>query len=226
MVKRALVQYQEDEWRENLSQLSTLSMINPGAIKLGSSHPVWKTAMFSPRAVKMAVSKVRFLTDTLMTGEKLHKMYGRNPTCICGFPVEDRFHILLDCLTYNDLRDSCISSIVDEIVVNYPPTRKEDVVDRTVMAHMMLDASWFRADVGSSSKGFPNILTESTANNTEVIGRKLCFQIYRRRFDILSEEDNESDDETDCSDVYSLRDTSSSSSSSSSESENDWDIDE
>ena len=223
VVKRAIVHYQEDEWRQKLAQLTTLSMINPGTIKFGQPHPVWKTAMFSPRAVKMAVSKVRFLTDTMMTGEKLHKMYGRKPICICGFPIEDRFHILLDCPTYADLRDSCVSSIVAEIVDNYPPTRKEEVSDRTVMAHMMLDPSWFRSDIGSSTRGFPNILTENTANNLEVIGRKFCFQIYRRRFDVLSEEENGSDDETDCSDEYSLCDTSSSSSS---ESDSDWEIDE
>ena len=91
------------------------------------------------------------------------------------------------------------------------------------MAQMMLDPSWFRSDIGSSTRGFPNILTENTANNLEVIGRKFCFQIYRRRFDVLSEEENGSDDETDCSDEYSLCDTSSSSSS---ESDSDWEIDE
>ena len=121
-------------------------------------HPAWETCAYSTQNVKMAVSKVRFLTDTMMTGEKINKMYGTNPSCICGHPVETRFHILLDCFKYSELRDYCTKQIL-EIINQFHPTVPEAVImDRTVLVHLILDPSWYRVDIGCTTKGMPNIL--------------------------------------------------------------------
>ena len=144
VVKEAIADFYEDKWRESLSTLSTLQMINPRSIKFGVPHPSWLTSGYSPQSVKMAVSKVRFLTDTVMTGEKLNKMYGMSSKCNCGFSLEDRFHILLDCITYHDLRDICISSIISVIQEGHPEILEETICNRTVIAHLLLDATWFQ----------------------------------------------------------------------------------
>ena len=90
-------------------------------------------------------------------------------------------------------------------------------MDRTAFVFLVIDPSWFRIDIGASNKGLPNILTQETADQLEAIGRTFCYQIYRRRFEILSEVDTDSDTDTD--DSYSLHDSTDSSSS---EDTSDW----
>ena len=186
VVKRAISEFQENNWREEISSLSSLNMINPGAISFGKPHPAWETAGYSCQNVKMSISKVRFLTDTLMTGEILHKMYGTNPSCSCGFPSENRFHILLDCNIYDDLRNFCLVAIISLINKSHPNISAEMIKSRIVLAHLILDPTWYRTDIGSSSKIMPNILNVNEANKLEIIGRTFCFQVYKKRFNILS----------------------------------------
>ena len=92
VVKKAIANYQEEIWKEELSSLSTLNFINPETISFGFPHPVWSTSGYSRQNVKMAISKVRFLTDTVMTGEKMNTMYGSSPQCICQNPLENQIH--------------------------------------------------------------------------------------------------------------------------------------
>ena len=184
-------------------------MINPGTISYGVPHPAWETCGYSSQNVKMAISKIIFLTDTMMTGEKFNLMYGSNPACICGHPLETRFHIILDCPIYSELREFCTKQIVDIIAINHKKIMLSTVLNRTVLAHLILDPSWYRNDIGSSTKGMPNILNVETANKIEVIGRTFCFQVYKKRFNILTDIENDSDSETSCEDSYSIHDTSS-----------------
>ena len=115
-----------------------------------SKIPSWQTSGFSTQSVKMAISKVRFLTDTIMTGEKINKMFNENPKCQCGFPMEDRFHILLDCQIYHDLREICMTSIVSVIQNSHPEITENIIRNRTVMAHMILDPSWYQITIGTA----------------------------------------------------------------------------
>ena len=77
------------------------------------------------------------------------------------------------------------------------------------LGHLMLDPSWFREDIGSPGKGLPNIMSKSTKDELETIGRTYCFQVYKIRFEMLSQSED-SDSETDSDDSFSLHDTSSS----------------
>ena len=43
VVKKAIADHQEEEWRKEIPSLSTLSMINPGSIAFGMPHPAWET---------------------------------------------------------------------------------------------------------------------------------------------------------------------------------------
>ena len=79
-VKRALDDYQLNAWKEKLARLSTLNMLNPKTISVGSPHPVYSTAGNSVNAVKQSISKVRFLADTVLTGEKLENMFDHSPS--------------------------------------------------------------------------------------------------------------------------------------------------
>ena len=185
-------------------------MLNPKSISVGSPHPVYLTAGNSVNAVKQSISKVRFLTDTVMTGEKLAKFYGRSPSCTCGYPIENRFHILLNCPTYTDLRNFFIKRIVQLILKVHPWVITEQMITHpNALAHLMLDPTWFRTDIGSPEKGLPNIMSKTTTDELEIIGRTYCFQVYKRRQETLSITDFDSDSETDCDDEYSLHDTSS-----------------
>ena len=192
-------------------------MINPNSIKFGVPHPSWQTSGYSTQSVKMAISKVRFLTDTIMTGEKINKMFNENPKCQCGFPIEDRFHILLDSQIYNDLREMCITSITSVIQNSHPEITDTTIRNRTVMAHLILDPSWYQISIGTSQKSLPNILNKTESNKIEVIGRAFCFRIYKRRFDNLSYI-NSDDNETSTDVSFSVHDTESESSNSSNES--------
>ena len=196
-VKKAVAESQLHQWKTKLSSLSSLNMINPDAITYGNPHPVWLSAGYSCHTVKMAISKVRFLTDTLMTGVKLHTMFQTNPTCACGYPWEDRYHLLLDCELYKDLRTYCTKMIIGSIQCNHPNISTGTITDRTVLIHLILDPTWYRSDIGSSFKIMANVLSAEEANFIETIGRTFCFKIYKRRFQYLSRNDpSDSDDET------------------------------
>ena len=199
-----------------------LNFLNPGAIQVGSPHPVYLTVGYSTHAVKQSISKVRFLTDTLMTGVKLNKMFGHKASCECGYQKEDRFHILLICSIYTDLRQFCINRMVTVILDAHPWIITEAMITHPyALGHLMLDPSWFRGDIGSPGKGLPNIMSKSTTDELEIIGRTYCFQVYKRRFEILSQNDG-NDSETDCDDSFSLHDTSSDDSDSDSEDDQEY----
>jgi len=66
--------------------------------------------------ITQAISKMRFLTDTMMNGEKMRMLFGNNAACQCGFSVENHFHQLLDCSIYSDLREFCISEMTNIII--------------------------------------------------------------------------------------------------------------
>ena len=85
------------------------------------------------------------------------------------------------------------------------------------MAHLILDPSWFRSDVGSEGKGLPCIMTKETTDQLERIGRTFCYQLYKRRFELYSKDEDSDSDDTEDEDGYSLHDTSESSSSSDSD---------
>ena len=209
-VKKTIAQSQLHKWKQKLASLNTLNMINPNAIFYGRPHPVWSSAGYSSHNVRMAISKVRFLTDTLMMGEKLKLMFNNNPTCACGYPWEDRFHLILDCELYKDLRTFCATQIITVIQSTHPDIPKEIITNRTVFTHLILDPTWYQTIIGSTSKIMPNILSEEETTAIEVIGRTFCFKIYKRRFAFLSETDcgyDSSDGTTSCSEVYSLHDS-------------------
>ena len=83
-----------------------------------------------------------------------------------------------------------------------------DVRQRKPLMYLLLDPSWFRKDIGSAEHGIPNILSEADALILEGYGRKFCHQIYRRRWQIIAENETEYDTETEDDDDYSLHDTS------------------
>ena len=207
IVKVAITNKLEIFWRQEVSQLQSLSALNPGTIFHGKGHPAWTTAD-SPNACRQAISKIRFLTDTLMNGEKYNKFYNQSPRCICGHPFEDRYHMILDCNKYEDLREYCLVRMVSLITQKYPFISEEMIrQNRLVLANLFLDPTWYRRDIGSNNRGLPNVMTLDDTNDLEKMSRTFCYQIYRRRFSLLSEvEDNES--ETDDDDMYSLHDTS------------------
>ena len=113
-----------------------------------------------------------------MTGKKLFLMYGQKPTCNCGNPKEDRFHILLDCVTYSDLREYCIKRITIIITEAYPSIISEDdIKSRYALGHLILDPSWFRSDIGSPGKGLPTIMSKHICDELDNISRIYCYQI-------------------------------------------------
>ena len=136
--------------------------------------------------------------------------------CHCGFFVEHWFHQLLDCPIYTDLREFCISKMLKIIISKYSDKISEEMVrQRNAMAHLILDPSWFRSDLGSEGKGLPPIMKKEVTDQLENIGRTFCYQLYRRRFELYSNDDSDSDSEED---IFSLHDTTKGSSSS----ESDW----
>ena len=108
--------------------------------------------------------------------------------CSCGYPIESRIHMILDCLVYTDLRDYCVSRMVSTITAAHSwVITVQQIKTRTAMAYLILDPSWFRRDIGSPGRGLPNIMTQETTDKLESIGRTFCYQLFKRRFSILSE---------------------------------------
>ena len=184
-------------------------MVNPRTIKMGKPHTSWRTAGFSRQACREAISKVRLLTDAMLLGEKLNKMFGQGPKCQCTYPVENRFHVLLDCPLYEYIRELCISRKV-HLLTQHPKIKEIHVRQRKPLLYLLLDPTWFPKDIGCMGHGIPNILSEVDADILEGYSRKFCYQLYRRRWQIL--EENESGSETEDEDVFSLHDTTEDSS--------------
>ena len=133
--------------------------------------------------------------------------------------MENRIHMLLDCLIYTTLRDHCLTKMT-QVLLNFSKSFTPEMIeDRDVKLKMILDPSWFREDVGSQGLGLPNILNKSTADHLERIGRKFCFQVYKRRLELLLQEDEDS--ETEDEDSFSIHDTSDEDSSGD-EGSSDW----
>ena len=108
-----------------------------------------------------------------------------------------------------ELRDFCVQEIFKLINLHHPEILLSTMTNRIVLLHLILDPTWYRIDIGSRTKIMPNILSIEEAQQIESIGRTFCFQVYRQRFNILSEIENSSDTETSCDDSFSLHDTSS-----------------
>ena len=213
--------FEELPWSKAIWKTTGAIWKTTGASQVGSPHPVYLTLGNSTHAVKQAISKVRFLTDTLMTGVKQNKMFGYKSSCECGFKREDRFHILLTCSFYTDLRQFCIDRMVTVILNVHPWIITETMVKHPyALGHLILDPTWYREDIGSPGKGLPNIMSKKTTDELETIGRTYCFQVYKRRFEILSQKEGD-ESETDCDDSYSIHDTSSDDSYSEDETEDD-----
>ena len=79
------------------------------------------------------------------------------------------------------------------------------------LAHLILDQGWFRKDIGSPNKGLPNIMSKETTDKLETIGRTFCYQVYKRRFELLSHINDDTDSETDCDESYSVHDSTTTS---------------
>ena len=75
VIKEAIRDYIENSWLEDISKLSSLQLFNPGTVALGSAHPSRRPAGLSPYTIKQAISKVRFLTDTMMNGAIAKRMF-------------------------------------------------------------------------------------------------------------------------------------------------------
>ena len=128
--------------------------------------------------------------------------------------------MLLDCSIYTNLRDHCLGKMT-QVLSNFSKFLTHEMTqNRTVQLKLILDPSWFRQDIGSPGLGLPNILDKPTCDHLERIGRKYCFQIYKRRLELLSQEDEDS--ETEDEDSFSIHDTSDDESSSGDEESSDW----
>ena len=73
-------------------------------------------------------------------------------------------------------------------------------------------SSLFRKDIGCMGHGIPNILSEVDADILEGYSRKFCYQLYRRRWQILEENESGSETEDEDEDVFSLHETTEDSS--------------
>ena len=113
-----------------------------------------------------------------------------------------------------------MTSIISVIQKCHPEITENLIRNRTVMAYLILDPSWYNIFIGSPEKILPNILNTKETNIIETIGRAYCFRIYKRRFDNLSCLTTD-DDETTTDSNYSIHDTETDISSSDSDSE--WD---
>ena len=100
--------------------------------------------------------------------------------------------------------------MVDIILSTHPwIITKNMIIHPNALSHLIMDPSWFRKDIGSPNKGLPNIMTKETTDKLEIIGRTFCYQVYKRRFELLANIDD-TDSETDCDDSYSLHDITTS----------------
>ena len=110
--------------------------------------------------------------------KKWQHYFGYRSTCNCVFPTEKRSHILLDCTTYNDLRTFSIEKMLKSILLHHIWIITEQMtLQRQTLQLLLLDLSWFRKDIGSSTKGLPNIIEKSTADDLERMWRTL-YQIF------------------------------------------------
>ena len=124
------------------------------------------------------------------------------------------FKISLICTFFRKFSDILKIQIVrsDLLKSRYPSVINEEMLrGRNAMAHLILDPSWFRKDVGSKGKGLPCIINKETADQLERMGRTFCYQVYKRRFELSSNDDDSDTSEDD--DDYSLHDTTEESSS-------------
>ena len=176
IVKLSINDHLESHWRGEICRLDSLNMINPLAIQVGKPHPIWETTRFSRQATKKAISKVRMLTDTMMNGEKELLMFNTSSKCQCSHPLENRFHLILDCPIYEDIRTYCISIMIKLITENHPEIPETQIWDRTTLGYLILDPSWFRSDIGFSQFTLSNVLSIDEANILEHYGRKFCYQ--------------------------------------------------
>ena len=95
------------------------------------------------------------------------------------------------------------------------------VRQRNATAHLIFDPSWFRSDLGSEGKGLPPIMKKEITDQLENIGRTFCFQLYKRRFEMYSNDDETDSESEEDEGEFSLHDTTEDSIPSETDSDSD-----
>ena len=91
---------------------SSLRYLNVRSIKVGQTHPVWKSLTHDVRTVKRVYPKLRLLTGTYILQKKRAKFnqYDVSDCCLlCGAGAETRVHFVAECprldVVRNDFRE-------------------------------------------------------------------------------------------------------------------------
>ena len=157
---------------------SSLRYLNVSSLKVGQTHPVWKSLTHDVRTVKRAYPKMRLLTGTYILQENQAKFnqYDVSDCCLlCGAGAETCVHFVAECPRLDVIRNG----FREELRVILSHNNPEGLVDGYLgvsekFVELILDCS-------SESVRGQLCIDNSMWHSTECLSRNLCYSLHQKR---------------------------------------------
>ena len=175
MLNKAVNEYIEAKWQNDLKAKSSLKYINPNSLKVGKSHPIWATVRNSITDNKRAQLKCKILTGTytLQGNRAAFNQYTVDATCkLCLAAPETRQHFISECSAYTQEREVYVQKLRNKLVL--PVNVCSDFQNPEFLTQLTLDCSVY-------VDRFEDI------EFLELCSREFIDQIHKRRITRLNE---------------------------------------
>ena len=175
MLNKAVNEYIEAKWQNDLKAKPSLKYINPNSLKVGKSHPIWATVRNSITDNKRAQLKCKILTGTytLQGNRAAFNQYTVDATCkLCLAAPETRQHFISECSAYTQEREVYVQKLRNKLVL--PVNVCSDFQNPEFLTQLTLDCSVY-------VDRFEDI------EFLELCSREFIDQIHKRRITRLNE---------------------------------------
>lgn len=146
-VRNAVSNYWTDKFNSEIADKSTLKYLDKSELKIGVTHPVWRSLHSTVAEVKKGITKCRILTGTYMLQATKHRFnHQEAPLCkACAMENEDIIHMLTSCPALHYVRKTefaklkeCVISIIgpDEWQINFS--------DKISITKLIIDCTNFK----------------------------------------------------------------------------------
>ncbi|MES9881858.1 MAG: reverse transcriptase family protein [Sedimenticola sp.] len=161
---------------------STLASCNINILKVGETHPVWRTINHSTLDVKRGITKARLLTGTYMlqsTKARFNK-YEVDETCpLCRLESEDLSHMLTRCPALSCVRNIYISDMRHTIIETFGQDVWSSLSSRPRLTSLIVDCT-----VLVQQKILP--ANKKAQEDIETLSRRLCYRLHVKRLEKLN----------------------------------------
>ena len=183
ILNQAIHNQLEEQWKEDITNKSSLKYLNYMKVKVGIVHHLYSTVRNNKTDIQRAELKARFLTGTytLQGNRAAFNQFKVDPTCkICKQEPESREHVISVCSTYHDKRSS-FKTNVTSLLPEIQSKLAHIFTDNDLFTHFVLDCS---------HQSVLNVIgtpfSETVISEIELSSRIFIHQIHLKRMKLLN----------------------------------------